>query len=219
MNNGEIKSCIKIINKLMKRPLLKIFDDHIKKLPITLEKIQEKLYSNIYNNFFEFYDDTKTVFSSLEEVTREIPWSKICIEDLREYFDKKIKKCFPSAFEIETKTKNLVALCHSIANSINDTPSTIMEFKKRTFHNASEPFYREFSYLEMEFLSEAINIANSTKIRNGVIAIFKALGNVDKNSITSDFHVNINKCSPQCLHTIRNYLKEQFEIEGLTYPE
>ena len=210
MEKFDLLMCHKILKKLMERPIARPFLEEGKNIPINFYTIQNKLYTNQFQSNSDFDNEMEILFQEFEEFASTYNYLKMCTKELKKSYRKKYQKYILSP----NNKKSLGSLCSALANEIQDPPDNLIEFKERTFHNQSEPFYRPLTEDELEALSKQINDCTNMRIRNGVIAIFKTLGEMNPNFLTQDLHIELNKCSNQCQTIIRDYINEQLKKEG-----
>ena len=221
MDKYKLLKCHKILKKIMERPIVQPF---LQILQTDFKSIQMNIFTNSYPDFNMFDQDMVSLLNSTLITYAESCDDdnlKQCAQELYNYYRKKIRKLNPS-FNPKSplkqqKPETLKSLNYKLSKALDNTPDIIIEFKERMYHNQSEPFYRNLTPEELESLGKAIHNCKNVRIMNGVKVLFQTLGDPKLNLMNQNLHIELNKCSNQCLIVIRDYLKEQLAIEGIDY--
>ena len=204
----------KIYQKIMKRPIFQLF--------LNLIDENEKIFFNyllkntLEGIFMNIDDWSKNILNKFEEIQKkkkENIFLNDCIIELKNSISKKINK-LNKALE----NNSFSNLYDELVSILSNPPELLSDFQQRLIQDQHEPIYKPFSALEIELLGIAISEIKNDRIMNGVISIVEALKPESKNT-RGEIIFDLNMCNQQLLHSIREYLKEQFVIEGLKYPE
>lgn len=232
MDNLRTQSCLKMLKKIMRRPICRPFllNEHGKiryhrlqniKLP-TLEALQNDLIDGKITSYTMFFNRINTFFdkilSNCNKLNQEV--IIICITELKNYTAKMKKKTMPRTSNPKVWSDSLKNNYLDLVQSLKGAEPPMEELRYRIETDPNEPLFIPFDPLEIKLLSNAIKMIDDDKTMNGVISIVRSLEpSSNSKSATGEFVCDLTSCQPQTLYTLRNYIQDQFRKENIPYPE
>ncbi|KAK8900498.1 hypothetical protein M9Y10_002825 [Tritrichomonas musculus] len=228
MDQLRVQSCLKILKKLMCRPICRPFllnesgEIHYQRLRNLkcdhLETIEKDLIDGKITSYSMFFSRLNSFLDAVLPLCNE-KVAKICANELKQYVSKMKKKAFSNSSNISVWTNNLKNTYSDLIQSLSTAEQPMEELKYRIETDPSEPLFMPFDSLETRLLVKAIKMIENDKTMNGVISIVRSLEPSNSKSATGEFVCNLTSCKPQTLYTLRNYVQNQFKKEGIQYPE
>lgn len=220
MNEKITLGCIKIMSKLMQRPLASVFQDRpsTSKSP-NLDAIFTKLKNNDYKSMDSWYSEVISFFKRAKDDSGKDLMTPLCAEDMIEWTQKRKNKLL-NALEPKTWSKTFKHHYEKVIEVMEEAPDDLQEISLRIQAEEGDPVFLPFSPSEIESLGKAIAMVKDDNTMKGIITIAQAM-NESSIRISTDDEVTfeLNKCKPQTLYTMSNYIRKRLDREGMTYPD
>jgi len=201
----------------MQRPIYSVVKTELEKRIFRekngIEIIASKLTNGEYQNASKIHNDIVSFFEEAKKLTIGNIYAELCCKELENKYNREREKIYRSK-----NIEPIISSYEAILRHMKDPPLLISDFKQRLLKDIHEPIFKPFSALEIELLGLAISNIKNEKTLNGVISILEALRPDSKNT-KKEIIFDLNSISLQTLHTLRDYIKERFQIEGIKYPE
>ncbi|OHT00321.1 hypothetical protein TRFO_07985 [Tritrichomonas foetus] len=229
MESLRVKACLKFLYKVMNRPICRPFlcDETgrirysklaDKSFPVKLESLKEDLLNGKVSSYSVFFDRLITFFDMIQSnCNGEAP--QICAKTLSQWIKKKKKKYISQSTNQKSWIVSLEKSYNECVSYLENAEGQMDELKYRIQTDPNEPLFFPFEPHEIQLLGEAIKKNENDKTMNGIISIIRALEPKNQKSSSGEFVCDLATCSPQTLHTLRNYIQSQFRQDGIEYPK
>jgi hypothetical protein len=191
----------------------------------TLESIRTNLISGSYVSLTHWHKDIISFWGAAKNACTD-PLTFRMASEMSNWVAKQQEKIGPAMTNQLEWSNCLVQAYEDCVNVMTsgELPSDLSEFADRLSVSPNEPLYLPFSEEECEALAKAIQGTPSEDIARGITAIIRALEPQEKmdgrswSDRSGGVVVQLDKCSAQTLHTIRDYVQEKLRKAGIEYP-
>ena len=217
MDATKEKACLIILEKMMQRPICSPFLSNgsgkfqFKPLEgenkLTLESIKSNLMNHKYKSVKKFGKQVFLFLSRLKTNCTE-SFQKLCVSDLKSWFDKRYQKLV-----------KYVDHANGWSKDFNETWNLLNEI-----HNNPPPFLYGFyenqnnRYQLNSRLLKALEMVNDDVTLSGVFDIVSATEpriQIDK---SGNKRFVLDQCSLQTLQILQTYLEERFKVLRMNFP-
>ena len=226
--------CLKLMDKMMARPLCALFlgqegslffkQRQQRRKSVSLERIRASLIKGEYSGIREWSTVVTQWFESMMKASRN-PNVRAIVTDMLEWFGKRSTKLVRGTSGKNEWINKMSSGYSELVSSLMRTSEieSLAEFKHRLTTKPDEPLYFPLESSELKRLAMAVSMITDDEIMTGGLAIIKTIEGTANERMwigrTGDIVVHLESCSPQTHHALKEYVERKFREMGMKYPE